>query len=301
MSKTFKQSIQILDNRSQIRTDFLKKWFANNIDVLRFYHFSAKQSKIPILGTYLIRSNLNLYYRYFHTNSIILPLIEIEGIINHSTHLYIDPCICRVECDNCDAPIYACLRINFAAQLRQEETKSKGLSKKEAINIVRNARKHGLVFSLEQCIQPYQYNICMCCSCCCLAWRFRYQYGLDVYHSSPYLPEIEEAACNDCQECVQKCPTNSISFTNNKPKVDVENCLGCGICEEICPEKTIAMVKNRVLKRKDTEPGPIRLYLSKMYLYLNMIPLVTIFKLLRGSHQFKLENVNPKPKDVYRK
>jgi ferredoxin len=44
--------------------------------------------------------------------------------------------------------------------------------------------------------------------------------------------------CSGCQLCVKACPTNSISFVNNKP-VWSSSCEQCMRCINICPERSI--------------------------------------------------------------
>ena len=218
MLKPYEQFVQIQDNQSLLRKNFLKKWFSNNYDVLRFFYFLAEQTKLPIAGKYFFRPIIELYYHNFHPGSLILPRKEIEAVINDSSNLFVDPCICRIYNSNCDTPIYCCLRINFAAKVRQEE-EEKSVTKEEALTILRNARKHGLVFSLEHCIRPYHYNICMCCSCCCVPKQFRYLFGLDVYNSGPYVPEVDEQQCQLCKKCENKCPVSAIY--ENEEKIEI--------------------------------------------------------------------------------
>lgn len=300
MTNSYEQFVKIQDNRSSIRRSFLKKWFSNNYDGLRFFYFLAQQTRLPIIGKYFIKPTMELYYHNFEPGSLILPRKEIEAVINNSSNLFIDPCICRIFHENCDTPIYSCLRINFAAQVRQEET-GKSISKEEAIKIIKNARKHGLVFSLEHCIRPYEYNICMCCPCCCVPKQFRYQFGLDVYNSGPYIPEVDQQKCQLCKKCEKQCPFSAISEKGGKVEINIQECLGCGVCEDTCPNKSITMIKKRLIQRDESEPGRINLYLKKIYLELAIIPLVFVFKLLAGSQQQKVGNIEPREKDIYGK
>lgn len=242
---------------------------------------------------------MEVYYHNFEPGSYILPRKEIEAVIHASTHLAIDPCICRIYHENCDSPLYTCLKINFAAEVRQEET-GRSVTKEEALEIVRNAREHGLILVLEHCIRPYQYNICMCCACCCVPLKFRYQFGLDVYRNGPYLPEMNEPECQHCGECVERCPVSAISESNGNIETDVQKCLGCGVCEDTCPNNAITMVKSRMVRRDESEPGTINLFFKRLYLELLLIPQAVLFKWFRGSEQYKADRAGPRDKDVYR-
>jgi Pyruvate/2-oxoacid:ferredoxin oxidoreductase delta subunit len=306
MNKTVKikrlEGIAILDSTSKIRDNFLNKWLLNGIDAIRFYLLAGRIARIPVLGLPL-KKTLELYYRYLHTNSLVFPLKDIEEIINSATHLYVDPCPCRlVEGDNaCDAPLFVCMRINNSAKIRKGQMHSKGLSREDAIDIMRNARKHGLVFSLESCVQPYQYNICSCCNDCCIAMRMRYDFKLDIFNSGPYIPEITTGTCNACGICVEKCPVQALSLTESGPAVNLKDCLGCGICSEVCKEGSIRMVISKARIRKDSEPGALRMIGSLIYVYASMIPLVTLYRLFAGSMRARAKEAEPNANDVFRK
>jgi formate hydrogenlyase subunit 6/NADH:ubiquinone oxidoreductase subunit I len=296
--KSILKGITINDSHSRLRDNLLRKWFPNSIDGIRFYLFMGKLTQIPLMGRPLKKA-LSLYYRYLHTNSIILPLEDIEEIINDASHIAVDPCPCRLaaENDSCTAPLFVCMRINRSAQIRLEQKQSDGLSREEAVAIMRNARKHNMVFSLESCIQPYQNNICTCCSCCCIAMKMRYDFGIDVYHSGPYVPEFDSHTCTACNICLDKCPANALSDIGPTPVVDLGRCLGCGICAENCPAQCISMVKKPERIRQDTEPGYVRLLLSVGYIYLFMVPAFITFRLFMGSKKDVARYAIPRESD----
>jgi Pyruvate/2-oxoacid:ferredoxin oxidoreductase delta subunit len=292
------KGVTIEDSRSRLRDDLLKKWFPNSLDGIRFYLFMAGLSQVPLLGVPLKKS-MELYYRYIHTNSIVLPLKDIEEVINDATDITVDPCPCRLAAgnDSCTAPLFVCMRINRAAAVRIEQKQGKGMSKEEAVAVMRNARKHGMVFSLESCLQPYQNNICSCCTCCCIAMKMRYDYGLDVYHSGPYVPKIKQGACTNCGLCLEKCPVKAVSSSGSEPVIDLSRCLGCGICAEVCPSQGITMEKRPERVRKDSEPGFLRLFLSVAYVYLNIVPAFLAFRLMKGSRRQVAEDALPRQSD----
>lgn len=293
-------AITLLDSNWRMRDSLLRGWFINNIDALRFYDFGARMSRVPIGGC-LLKKTLNLYYRYIHTNSLIFSLQDIEEIIGNASDIYVDPCPCRLIAnkDTCEAPLFCCMRINHSAEVRKAQNDSQGIGKKDAIAIMRNARKYGLVFSLESCIQPYQYNICTCCPDCCIGMRMRYEYGLDVFHSGPYAPEFGAGNCRECVTCAEVCPVNAISLVDSRPVVDLGRCLGCGLCSEKCSRNSISMVIEETRIRKDVEPGRIRLFLSLLVLYLVMIPSIVIYRIFVGSRKHEGINVKPMASDYF--
>ncbi len=298
MSNSQEQFISIQDNRSVLRRNILKRWFASNFDILRFINFLAHQTRIPIFGKMFIKPIIKTYYYNIHPNSFILPRVEIEEIIKNSYSLYVDPCVCRTLHENCDNPIYTCIRINYPAEIRQKET-GQYLSKNDAITILNNARKHGVILTIEQCLRPYQYNICMCCTCCCLPKKLRYEFGVDVYRAGPYIPEIEEQECKSCKKCINKCPVSAISENNGNIEINIQECLGCGVCEDLCPSNSITMIKKRLVQIDESEPGTVNLFFKKLFIVLGMAPMVFLYKLINKNQQYKVENPEPRKKDVY--
>jgi Pyruvate/2-oxoacid:ferredoxin oxidoreductase delta subunit len=293
-------AVTLLDSKWRLRDNLLKGYFSNSIDALSFYEFSARIAQLPAIGR-PYKKVLNLYYRYVHTNSLVFPLKDIEEIIKSAAHIYVDPCTCRLAAGEkaCNAPLFVCMRINRAAEIRKIQEDSEGLSKDDALAVMRNARKYNLVFSLESCIQPYQYQICACCSDCCVAMRMRYRYGLDAYQSGPYLPEFGPKDCKQCSACIDKCPVHALSVVGGKPVVDLKTCLGCGICAEICPNDSIEMIIHQDRMRKDEEPGAIRLFISVLFIYLMMLPVFAAHRLITGSRMNRLKTAAPIQSDLY--
>lgn len=291
--------VTLYDSTSKLRTNLVKLFIHNSFDVGRFYLFMAKLSQIPLLGTPLKKA-LYLYYRYLQTNSIILPVKDIEEIIEEASDLCVGPCVCRTLTgeEGCGGPVYTCMGINFNASFRVMEKHSKRITKCEALEIIANGNRHGLVMSLESCIQPYQGNICMCCSDCCLPMQIRYRYGVPIFNSGPYLPEQTKKKCNECYACVKRCPVKAISVDDRVLSIDPDMCLGCGLCAQACSRKCIEMVKIPGRVRADSEPGQIRMLLSVAYVYIMMIPAVLLFRLIAGSRQY-LNNPEARKTDVF--
>lgn len=292
--------ITLLEKDSGFRRNLIRKRFSNGIDLIRFYHMLARMTAIPVFGPLFIRPVFNWYNRYIDSNSLVLPLSEAEKIIRASSRFYIDACDCRLEYNKCDAPLYTCLRLDFAAQVRQENhfEPHHQLSLEESLNVARNANKHGLVMTLEQCVQPYRFNLCMCCSCCCVLHTFRYTYKLETMHPGPFTPSFDALRCTRCGACATRCPAQALAIKDDHVAVDLSDCLGCGLCADICPENAIAMQCQPERMRMDTEPGWVRLLMIRLFLYGYMFPMFALFKLFGGSHHYKRLEARPRKKDA---
>jgi len=56
--------------------------------------------------------------------------------------------------------------------------------------------------------------------------------------------------CNNCQRCIQICPTESIKLKKGKISFDEITCIGCGACAAICPVNAIDLqsISNKQLR-----------------------------------------------------
>lgn len=283
------QHIPLLDKDLGMRKKFLRAKFDHSIDLIRYYLYNTQIASIPVLGTFFIKPFFKLYNRYIETNSIIVLPEQAEAIINRLDSFFVSPCDCRVEYNNCDKPRYTCLKMGIAAKIWEEKSGLRRISREEALALVKMGHEGGLVLSLEQCVQPYQFCICMCCSCCCVPLRQRFTYGIDNYYPSQFIPSISKESCTLCGECVTRCPAKALDVLNDVLTVNLDRCLGCGVCRSSCKHKSIAMAfeASRVIVNK--ELGFIRLLLIRLFMYGYMLPNFYIFKLFAKSHQYKLD------------
>jgi Pyruvate/2-oxoacid:ferredoxin oxidoreductase delta subunit len=307
--------VTLLDNKSFLRMNLFRLFAINSIDAMEFYYFMGEKAQIPVIGK-AVNKLMSAYYKYVHTSAVKLPLKDIEEVINQASHISVGPCPCRVIFDKngCDAPIYTCLKINhfskFTSKLQElasrlhkerglkvENEKSMVLTKEEAIDLMRNARKYDLVFSLESCIQPYQNNICACCPDCCIELNMRYKFGLDVCPGGPYIPTFNHESCTGCGQCEKRCPVQAIVLSDKKPSVDLKVCLGCGICEEICASSSFSMTAESSRIPQAAEPGMLKL-MFVFFLSLLVFLIFTGYNLGKKSDNIKYFLAKPRKSDV---
>ncbi len=273
------ETLQLRDHPSPHRKRVLRWMFRNYHDVLRFYLFGARLTRIPVVGPLLARPILS-EYGYLAHGGVALPLSEIESVIDRAESIVAGECPCRTLMRNCDHARKTCLKLNTAGEALLESLPegSRRVSKKEAMAIVAESFSNGMLLQLEWCINPYHYDICCCCECCCVARKLKFDYGIDGgIQAGPYVPRISPEACSECFECARICPAEAIASASG-PQISNDKCLGCGLCESVCPSDAIEMVSEREYRQRKPSSSAA-LFLWWLAITLFLVPEIVLFKL----------------------
>ncbi len=317
MATRINEVLTSLDKKSYLRSKLFQLFAIDSIDGMKFYYHMGEKAQQPFVGRFYAKL-MSAYYKYVHTNAIKLPLSDIEAFIMGASHLSVGPCPCRLifEKETCEAPIYACIRVNYFSEtviglqdmvnrIRKKKGLkpkrfSKELTKEEAIALVRHGfKKQNLVLSLESCISPYQNNICMCCPDCCIEFNLRYKFGLDVCKSGPYFPEFFTETCSSCGRCAERCPVKAIRFSEGKPSIARNICLGCGQCADACETNSLVMKVDSQRIPEYKEPGPLKIALV-LALTASMYLIFRRFKSVNKSENYKYGKAKPRESDLIR-
>jgi Pyruvate/2-oxoacid:ferredoxin oxidoreductase delta subunit len=253
--------------------------FRNYHDVLRFYLFGARLTRVPLIGPILARPILSEYGILAH-GGVALPLSEIEKVIDQADEIVAGECPCRTMVQKCDSTKQTCLKLNTAGKVLLETLPdtSRRISREEAKAIAAESWSRKMLLQLEWCISPFHYDICCCCDCCCTARKLRFEYGVSgAIRSGPFVPHISKDACTECLECANICPADAIAFSS-APLVSIEKCVGCGLCESVCPSSAIEMMAERGYRQRKPVAG-FGLFLWGTAITLVLVPMVLVFKL----------------------
>jgi electron transport complex protein RnfB len=182
--------------------------------------------------------------------------VNIEVMPYERASVYIDqaqswgvlPCICRVQRrligKACAHSEENCLVFSQKPDAFKRTKTIRALTKKEALEILADAGKEGLVHSTANVQKGVTY-ICNCCTCACTIMRGIAEYGhLNALCRSDFCISIDNALCSGCSVCIGRCPFNALQIRENNGlcNVDLVHCFGCGLCVPVCPTGALSLV-----------------------------------------------------------
>ncbi|MFX1567734.1 MAG: ATP-binding protein [Promethearchaeota archaeon] len=187
------------------------------------------------------------------TNTTLLPYQMLKESIRNSRKISVTECICRKEArltgEGCNHPIETCLSFGVAADYYIENGIGREITAEEAIKIIEEADKSGLVHASAN--SKHLSNICNCCPCCCASMKGMTKFGHDKqkYMNAIFESIIDQESCIGCGSCVDRCPVKAITL-DDYAVVNRDLCLGCGLCAGVCPEEAISLE----LRKDKVEP-----------------------------------------------
>lgn len=168
-------------------------------------------------------------------SELIMPYDDVRALLMEAKSFRVNDCICRVQQDQigqkCDFPVKNCLAFSSA----EPNPSSGGISREEALAILDETEKVGLVHTVNNVMKGVGY-VCNCCGCCCGILRGITDWGIEnsVAHAN-YYAVIDPDECIGCGICIERCQVNAISEEDGVAVVDREHCIGCGLCVTGCP------------------------------------------------------------------
>lgn len=171
-----------------------------------------------------------------------------KTIINNPDKIAVINCPCReVKGEDGCYPRDVCLVIgepwaSFAVAYG-EDVDAHFVTQEEALKIVEQSHKAGLVQALfwKESQNNQTYAMCNCCGCCCTAMQAYTYAASPMFSGSGYKAEIDEDNCIDCGTCAEVCKFGALSCDSGMLEYDEEKCMGCGVCEGFCDQEAISM------------------------------------------------------------
>jgi Na+-translocating ferredoxin:NAD+ oxidoreductase subunit B len=174
----------------------------------------------------------------------VYPFLDLVEQVRAARVISVADCVCRKEAHltggGCSHPRETCLSFGAAAEYYIENGIGREISAEEALSILEEADKAGLVHAGVN--TRHLSNICNCCPCCCASMKGMIQRGLDkhLFMNALFEAVVDEASCTGCGDCVERCPVDAVNLEETA-NMDRGRCLGCGLCAGVCPSGAIAV------------------------------------------------------------
>jgi len=187
-------------------------------------------------------------YEEIQLKNTVLNLDSVKRYLTRADRIAVMPCSCRTKRKNCDHPVDNCLTLNDAAEKFIERGSAREASVEEALNIVEEAHRAGLVpmaYIRTDTPRPQGVNfICNCCSCSCGTLGVSLKLGKDVHLLKSIATTTTDASkCASCGACVERCNFGARKMVEGKLSYDKDLCFGCGLCVSVCPTKAISLIQ----------------------------------------------------------
>lgn len=181
-----------------------------------------------------------------------LPSDKLEVVFDRFDVFGIGQCQCRMAMQvvgkGCGKPLGNCTVMGEWAARGIEQGILRQVSKKEVLEIKREAESYGMVNWMMNVESTGGQCSCSCCGCCCHAMRGVNEFNAPGFIAPPhFLPRLESTKCTFCGKCAKSCPMGAIVVdTQQKTYQHLrERCIGCGLCVLAC-DKQRALVMEPV-------------------------------------------------------
>jgi ferredoxin len=174
----------------------------------------------------------------------IAPFEDIKQLVVEARNLAVVNCPCRlIAGDPCGKSLEVCIQVNKAADYTLERGTGRGLSKDEAIEILKACEEEGLVHMVSN-QRGLGHIICNCCQDCCIAWPGPRTSGINYASPSRFSAVVNPDTCTGCEECLSRCYFDAIAV-DDTARILEDGCMGCGLCAVTCPVDAISLKETR--------------------------------------------------------
>jgi Pyruvate/2-oxoacid:ferredoxin oxidoreductase delta subunit len=173
----------------------------------------------------------------------VLPIDVLSEMIRKEPLIAVAHCYCRATKRNvgepCGHPLEVCFYFNELAMIKLNASYAREICYDEAMRILRECERQGLVHNVSNC-QGHIQTLCNCCPCSCAVLRGTVR-GKTLTSPSRFLVESDEGACTGCEVCVGACPMDNLLVSGSRVQVG-PHCIGCGLCVSACSSGALRMV-----------------------------------------------------------
>lgn len=211
---------------------FDNDWTTEEIDdiVQRIHTAITIPVRVEIKGSHRVL-NLEEARRYLHDAQLIVLM----------------DCVCRLQRQNCGSPLNTCIRLDDRGEQAMTSEELSTLNPREAtieeaLNVLDQSHKAGLVHLALAVDQEKINEICSCCPCCCLVLSAVLRFG-SPRHILEFtaIATTDESKCVGCGICAERCLFGAREMVDDAVVFHPELCSGCGLCVSTCLAEAITL------------------------------------------------------------
>jgi len=163
---------------------------------------------------------------------------DVSAILDKMDTIVVTDCFCRkqkkIQGEGCSRHLEACFMFGSMGQYYIDNNLGRKITKDEALKIVSDAQKSGLVTQPATSQNPS--GMCNCCGDCCavLGAIKKNPNPAEMVFSNHYASIIQDK-CIGCEACIDICPMEAINLNDSGlAEVNLTRCIGCGVCLTSC-------------------------------------------------------------------
>jgi NAD-dependent dihydropyrimidine dehydrogenase PreA subunit len=212
-----------------------------------------KLESAPALVRRFVSGLLSRRFKREHIGQVV-PLEDVEKILDICNGIVRVPCVCRRLTREADARFCIALSINphktiFSGLVSDDYWAGpdgaglETLTGEQASALMRDFERQGLCHSVWAFITPFIGGVCNCDRMDCLGLLYTMRGGVKVMFRGEYVAQIDSDTCRGCRACMRNCQFGAISFSGAAAKcvIDEQSCWGCGVCRAACEHDAIAL------------------------------------------------------------
>jgi len=207
---------------------------------------------IEFLSTKLPQMRTIPIFRTIHPEYNVSTFDEVTALLQQAEEPFVIlECICRkkksIEGKACKVTDRkeTCLAMGGMAQMVLASDVGREINREEAMAIIKQNQKEGLVLQPSNTKLPE--FICSCCGCCCgmLTLHKNLPKPLDFWATN-FHAVVDKNTCVGCGNCEESCQVGAVSVSEEDryAVVNLDRCLGCGVCVSNCPTESISLARN---------------------------------------------------------
>ncbi|HEX3043377.1 MAG TPA: 4Fe-4S binding protein [Bacillota bacterium] len=178
----------------------------------------------------------------------VIPIEDVEKVIEIADSITRFPCGCRYFNTGKSDKRY-CFGLGkvvwgFNGQFPDAASGLEVLGKKEALKMIRDFDKEGLMHSIWTGVTPFIGGLCNCDRDCGAYRGYIENDGLPTFFHGEYIAQVNWDLCNGCKSCMRQCQFGAMFYSSILAKVHINEtkCFGCGVCRVACHKKAIALI-----------------------------------------------------------